>query len=257
MDEHLLSIAENANTHQPLARGHERIENERFVLWMGIRSEPAWNVAQRLRLTHDTIDETIEHVHAILAARGRSECSWEVGSSATPPDLVEQLKQRGMQDDDDPDVIGMVLRAEPAPVAGIEGRPIRDFGEFREANAVAFAAFGSVAPSDEARDRARYDEEVAAGQQRTFVAVLDGRIVGAGVSTYLDGAVTLNGGSVLPEARGRGAYRALVAARWEDAVARGTPVLVTQAGAMSRSILARLGFREVCTIRILLDLFDR
>ena len=30
---------------------------------------------------------------------------------------------------------------------------------------------------------------------------------------------------------GAGAYRALVAARWEDAVARGTPVLVTQAGA--------------------------
>ena len=56
MDEHLLSIAENANTHQPLAPGHERIENERFVLWMGIRSEPAWNVVQRLRLTDETVD---------------------------------------------------------------------------------------------------------------------------------------------------------------------------------------------------------
>ena len=61
--------------------------------------------------------------------------------------------------------------------------------------------------------------------------------------------MTLFGGATLPEARGRGAYRALVAARWEDAVARGTPVLVTQAGAMSRPILARLGFREVCEIR--------
>jgi ribosomal protein S18 acetylase RimI-like enzyme len=255
VDEHLLSIAENANTHQPLVRGHERIENERFVLWMGIRSEPAWNVAQRLRLTHETIDETIEQVHAILAARGRSECSWEVGSSATPADLVAQLRRRGMQDDDDPDVVGMVLSAEPPPVAGIEGRPIRDLAEFREANAVAFAAFGSLAPSDEARERARYEEEVAAGHQRTFVAVLDGRIVGAGSSTYLDGAVTLNGGSVLPEARGRGAYRALVRARWEDAAARGTPVLVTQAGRMSAPILERLGFEEVARIHILVDRF--
>jgi len=65
----------------------------------------------------------------------------------------------------------------------------------------------------------------------------------------------LFGGSTLPEARGRGAYRSLVAARWHDAVARGTPVLVTQASPMSRPILAQLGFREVCEIRILLDAF--
>lgn len=255
MDDRLLSIAENANTHQPLAEGHARIENDRFVLWMGIRSEPAWNVAQRLRLTEATIDETIEEVHRLLRARGRTECSWEVGSSATPADLVEQLRRRGMEDDDDPDVIGMVLSQEPPAAAGIEGRPIRDFAEFQEANAVAFAAFGSLPPSDEARERSRYDEEVAAGIQRTFVAVLDGRIVGAGTSTYLDGAVTLNGGSVLPEARGRGAYRALVRARWEDAAERGTPALVTQAGRMSAPILLRLGFEEVARIHILIDRF--
>jgi hypothetical protein len=38
-------------------------------------------------------------------------------------------------------------------------------------------------------------------------------------------------------------------------VARGTPVLVTQASPMSRPILTRLAFREVCEIRILLDKF--
>ena len=67
--------------------------------------------------------------------------------------------------------------------------------------------------------------------------------------------MALFGGSTLPEARGRGAYRALVAARWEDAVARGTPALVTQASPMSRPILRQLGFRELCEIRILLDEF--
>ena len=255
VDEHLRSIAENANTHQPLAPGHERIITERFVLWMGIRTEPAWNVVQRLRLTPETIDSTIERVHAILAARGRTECSWEVGSSATPPGLVDQLRRRGMVDDDDPAVIGMVLREEPPPAAGVEARPVASFEEFREANAVAFAAFGSLPPSDEPRERARYEEEAAAGHQRTFVAVMDGRIVGAGTSTYLDRAVTLNGGSVLPEARGRGAYRALVRARWEDAAARGTPVLITQAGRMSAPILLRLGFEEVARIHILVDRF--
>jgi hypothetical protein len=68
--------------------------------------------------------------------------------------------------------------------------------------------------------------------------------------------VTLSGAATLSEARGRGAYRALVHARWQDAVDRGTPLAVTDAGRQSLPILARMGFREVCTIRALLDRFD-
>jgi hypothetical protein len=255
VDKDLLSVAEDANTHQPLAPGHERIITDRFVLWMGIRTEPAWNVVQRLRLSPDTIDPTIEQVHAILAARGRTECSWEIGSSATPPDLVDELHRRGLVDDDDPDLVGMLLRREPPGVEGVEARPVESFEEFQEANVVAFAAFGSLPPTDEEREQARYEEEVSSGLKRTFVAVMDGRIVGAGTSTYLTRAVTLNGGSVLPDARGRGAYRALVRVRWEDAVVRGTPVLVTQAGRMSAPILLRLGFEEAAGIHVLIDRF--
>jgi hypothetical protein len=44
-----------------------------------------------------------------------------------------------------------------------------------------------------------------------------------------------------------------VRARWDLAVERGTPALVTQAGKMSRPILERLGFRTVCEGRVLLD----
>lgn len=63
----------------------------------------------------------------------------------------------------------------------------------------------------------------------------------------------LIGGGVLEHARGGGVYRALVRARWDDAVAAGTPALVTQAGALSRPILERLGFEAVAEIEILLD----
>jgi hypothetical protein len=38
-------------------------------------------------------------------------------------------------------------------------------------------------------------------------------------------------------------------------VAAGTPVLVTQAGEMSRPILERLGFRQICTVLALVDRF--
>ena len=61
------------------------------------------------------------------------------------------------------------------------------------------------------------------------------------------------GGAVLPEARGRGVYRALVHARWEQAVARGTPLLVVQAGPMSAPILTGLGFESHGELRLYAD----
>jgi GNAT superfamily N-acetyltransferase len=83
----------------------------------------------------------------------------------------------------------------------------------------------------------------AAGSQR-----------GTAASVYLDGCVGLIGGSTLPEARGRGVYRALVRARWEDAVARDLPALVTQAvNSTSKPILEHLGFVPLFPIPILRD----
>ena len=254
---HLLSVAENANTHQPLGRGEERIEDDRFVLWMGTRDHPAWNVVQRLRLSERDIDDVRAWVHELLGRRGRSACTWEIGSSATPRDLVERLRERGLVDDDDPDVVAMLLTAPPPPApAGVEARPVQSYEEHADALRVAGVAFGMQEElRDEAEERARYESARERGAGRTFVVLVDGAIAGSGSSTYAEGAVTLNGGAVLPHARGRGAYRALVAARWEDAVERGTPALATQAGRMSAPILTRLGFHEVARIRILVDRF--
>jgi hypothetical protein len=75
-------------------------------------------------------------------------------------------------------------------------------------------------------------------------------------AVFADAGVMLLGGGVLPEARGRGCYQALVEARWDDAVERGTPALVVQAGAMSRPILERLGFQRIATLRVLVDRFE-
>jgi predicted N-acetyltransferase YhbS len=86
-----------------------------------------------------------------------------------------------------------------------------------------------------------------------FVARVDGEVVGSAGCSYNAAGLYLGGGNVLPSARGRGVYRALVRARWDAAVARGTPVLVTNAGQMSRPILERLGFRTVCEIQALID----
>jgi GNAT superfamily N-acetyltransferase len=257
IDPGTLSLAENANTHGPLGPHHERIENDRFVLWMGPSDHPAYSVVQRLRLTPETVDATVEEVHGILRERGRYRCTWEIGSSATPPDLRERLYARGLVDDDDPDVAAMVLaHPPPPPPPGVEARPVRSVEEYIEAKRVAHAAFGM--PDEPGKDewwRAGYEEQETLGYGRTFVALVDGRIVAHASSSYTEHGVTLNGGATAPDARGRGAYRALVSARWDDAVERGSPVLVTQAGAMSRPILERVGFVEVARIWIMLDDF--
>jgi predicted GNAT superfamily acetyltransferase len=65
--------------------------------------------------------------------------------------------------------------------------------------------------------------------------------------------MVLSGGATRPEARGRGAYRALVRARWDEAVRRGHPQLVAQASKMSRPVLERVGFRPVGTVTLFAD----
>jgi len=85
------------------------------------------------------------------------------------------------------------------------------------------------------------------------LAFVDGRPVGFAMSAVAPEGLLLGGSGVLASARGRGAYRALLSARWESAVALGTPVLVIQAGMMSRPILERCGFEQVCRIEVLED----
>jgi Fe2+ transport system protein FeoA len=251
VDEMLLEAAENANTYTPLGPHDERIADDRFVLWMGRGDEPGWNVAQRFRLDDNEVEGVREEIHTILRARGRTGCTWEIGSSATPTDLVERLLDLGLVDDEPtPVAVGMVLTEPPAkPPADVEVRRASTAAEHLAAARIAAVAFGMPEPT-----AARPENDP---NNVVYLAYVDAEPVARASAAFGEHAVSLFGGSTLPAARGRGAYRALVAARWDDAVARGTPALVTQASPMSRPILARLGFREVCEIRILLDAFDR
>ena len=86
-----------------------------------------------------------------------------------------------------------------------------------------------------------------------YLAWIDGEPVATARAVFADAGALLISGGTLEAARGRGAYRALVRSRWDDAVARGTPALVVQAGVMSRPILDRLGFQPVSHVEILLD----
>jgi GNAT superfamily N-acetyltransferase len=114
-----------------------------------------------------------------------------------------------------------------------------------------------VAEDERERRRAtevdRFDAEHAAGTAHHWAAIDDGRAVGFGRGIDMADGVALMGGAVLPEARGRGVYRALVRARWDHAMERGTPLLVVQAGPMSAPVLDGLGFERHGEIRLFAD----
>ena len=245
----LLELAENANTYTPLGPDDERVVTDRYVLWMGRGDAPGWNVAQRFRFQADELADVRAEIHSHLRAKGRTACTWEVGTHAKPADLVERLLGLGLVDDEPtPLAVGMVLTAAPDGAApGIEVRRAETDEEHLAAEQIAAVAFGGPVPTELTR---KPDP-----RNPVYLAYVDGKPVARGSASFSEHGATLFGGSTLPEARGHGAYRALVLARWNDAAARGTPVLVTQASPMSRPILARLGFRELCEIRILLDRF--
>ena len=86
-----------------------------------------------------------------------------------------------------------------------------------------------------------------------FMAYVDDEPVAAAQLSPCEAGGLLGGSATNPEARGRGAYRALVRARWDEVVRRATPALVIQAGAMSRPILERIGFAPLFEVPVLLD----
>ena len=249
MTDWAVELAENPNTYTPLGPGSERIVTDRYVLWMG--RMPGWNVAQRFNMREDEIDEVVEEIRGLLRERGRTKCAWEIGSHAEPADLPERLLARGFADDQpEPLAIGMALTEEPPPGPDdVVVKVVETDEEYWESERVAIVAFGE----DIDVDKKPY---VPSELNPIYIALIDGKIVARASSAIGEHGVTLFGGATLPEARGRGAYRALVAARWRDAAERGTPLVVTQAGVMSRPILQRLGFREVGTVRALGDRFD-
>ncbi len=76
----VVSLAENSNLHHPLGPGSERVEEPRYVVFLGPGSFAGFTVVQRLRLDGETVEDTVAEVRAMLDGRGRFERTWEVGS---------------------------------------------------------------------------------------------------------------------------------------------------------------------------------
>ncbi|HYA09582.1 MAG TPA: hypothetical protein VEG24_08315, partial [Gaiellaceae bacterium] len=216
-----------------------------------------WAAVEGIRLRDGEAPDAVAAVRALLAETECRIVSWWLSELSAPADVEAQLLEAGLALIPDDYLIDGLL-ATSAPATGlpeIEARPVASVEEFVEARNLQEDVFET--PPGRRRSREQLAEEYRTIDGVLYAAWLDGRMAGAGGVTASSRGLLLWGGATAAWARGRGAYRALVRARWDDAVARGTPALTVGANPTSSPILRRLGFEKVVQFRRLEDVLDR
>ncbi|MFD6948757.1 acetyltransferase [Nocardiopsis sp. TSRI0078] len=196
----------------------------------------------------EELDRLIARQRDRFAARGEA-VEWKTYGHDLPGDLPERLRAAGFVPEERETVMigrtgavaasdppaGVVLRRveEDAGLRGIAGMQSRVWGR----------DWGWLAGELAARIAADPDGTVV------MAAEADGEVVSAAWLEMREGTefAGLWGGSTLPEWRGKGIYRALVAARARIAAARGVRYLQVDASDDSAPVLRRLGFEAVTT----------
>ena len=216
-----------------------------------------------VRCGAEEVDALVRDVRATFAARGLP-FKWILDPDAQPADLAERLARHGIAPDaHDPEAAVMVLPAsaevDSPDVEGLEIRDgLADYGSFAAAVRAADEAFGEeshgeVSAADAARRR-RYENFVATRGRRLVLATVNGEPAGsASLTLYPPGGAIMNGGAVRPKFRGRGVYRAMVAARMRMISESGAAGAVVWGGEMSRPVLEKLGFETVSWRRFYSD----
>jgi hypothetical protein len=174
---------------------------------------------------------------------------WKVFSHDQPPGLEAALAAVGFTPDPPETFLALDLDAGAAPFApaNIEVRQVTDASGLADVVAVHDAAFGRGAGAQAEQIAARLKDPT----QALFVAYAEGRPVSSGRLELAPGRAfaSLYGGGTVAEYRGRGAYRALVAARLAEARRRGHRYVTVDALETSCPILQRLGFHPLATVR--------
>jgi GNAT superfamily N-acetyltransferase len=176
------------------------------------------------------------------------EVEWKVYAHDGPAGLETLLADAGFLPDEAETFLALDLesaRIDADPPPGIEIRRVQDAAGRADNVAVAAQVFDKAWPLDEIEARLA-DPNVA-----FYVAYADGEAVGSARLEAPPGRAFagLWGGGVAPDYRGRGIYRAMVAARALEAARRGYRFLTVDALETSRPILERLGFEALTTIR--------
>lgn len=196
-------------------------------------------------LESDEVDAAIDAAIATYHPSGTA-VKWVVGPWTRPADMAERLAARGFAPHE-LSAMGASTAASFEAPARVEVRRVADEDELDVFADVSVRGYGMGADTAAAH-RGALAAALAAEAPRValWVARLGGVAVGNAALIVGRDHGYLIGGLVLPEARGQGIYRALVAARMAALAALGVEYAVTHAVATtSAPILARLGFEAL------------
>lgn len=187
--------------------------------------------------------------HAIARTRAWGESRLTVWVSPTDsPDLEQELRRRGAELFDTVTVFASPIEAIEIDIpAGRSAEVVRSIEQVREVDAINVAVWAQ-APLDEEGLRTEFSDistALAAGTGLRVLGRIDGEPVSTGGCTIVDGFTRLWGAATLEHARGRGAYRAVLAERLRASAEHGArTALVKGRISTSAPILARAGFRN-------------
>jgi GNAT superfamily N-acetyltransferase len=212
-----------------------------------LRTIGAYNFIGWWAFGPERVGEIAAREAAFFAGR---EVEWKVYSHDGPPGLGAALNAAGWADDGPETFLVLDLEETQPPYdppSGVAVRAVTDETGAADLVAVSNAAFGREEPWRLAQLIGRLEDPT----QALFVAYDNGRPVSSGRLELAPGKAFagLYGGGTVPDYQGRGAYRALVAARAAEARRRGHRFLTVDARETSRPILERLGFKPIATIR--------
>lgn len=202
-------------------------------------------------LADDQADTVIDEHLARLGERGAPFVWWAM-PSASPRDLGDRLRERGLVADDSwPGMAVAVDRlADPPPVDGLEILRVRTDHDLDRHTGV-FAPILSPSPAFTetlvtASRRIGFEEDAP---EVHFLGVLDGEPVATASLVTAGGAAGIYNVTTVEAARGRGIGAAMTVAAARHGAAHGLGLATLQASTMGRPIYERLGFEFVCDLR--------
>jgi GNAT superfamily N-acetyltransferase len=201
------------------------------------------------RLDETSVDAAIDEQVAYFGGLGL-EFEWKAYAHDLPSDLVERLARHGFAIDEPEAILVLDLNAgQPAGSSQslVQIKRIEDPAELEAVAAIRRQVYGGD-PTDHIR-RLQMEMEHEPTYISVYVAYVDNAPAAAGWTRFpRDSAfASMWGGSTVPALRGRGIYRALVAARVAEARQRRVKYLTVDARSTSRPILERLGFQRLTT----------
>ena len=198
-------------------------------------------------LDEATVDDAIEEQVAYFEGIGQ-DFEWKVFDHDRPADLRARLLARGFERDHDDTEALLILPLADAPARLLRPRTHDVHRVTDPADVVDLLQVQArVNDEDQSSMVARLVRDQASTPHlvSVFGAHVDDRPVSAGWIYYGERSrfAGLWGAATLPEHRKQGMYTALVAARAQEAIARGVEFLTIDARPMSRPIVEQLGFR--------------